>query len=331
MPSNSFDQLMPSGLALPPGQVKEELNRILDSPDFKSTTRRRKLLRYLVEEVLAGRDKGFKGYTIATIVFGRDESFDPQSDPVVRLEARRLRHDLNSYYVSAGRYSPLRITIPKGQYAPVMEWFDSANVSDGSIAPLDAANKPAPDTTPSPVSGNLLEKWRLSGRSLLWSIMLLVVAAVTITAMVLARNATMQMHGPALAVLPFKTSDASQPVLGEGFSDEVLARLSRFPDIRLYLPQTTLAPTADPVEVGRCLGLTYVVDGVIQSVAGADSVRVTVRLTEVSTRRLVWIGKYERPDVGGAFLTMQDDIAASVAAALGATQEDVQSDETTTP
>lgn len=328
MPSNSFDQLMPSGLALPPGQVKEELHRILDSPDFKSTTRRRKLLRYLVEESLAGRDKGFKGYTIATIVFGRDESFDPQSDPVVRLEARRLRHDLNSYYVSAGRNSPLRITIPKGQYAPVMEWFDSA---DGSIAHLDAANKPAPDMAPAPVSGNLLEKWRLSGRSVLWMIMLLVVAGVTVMAVVLARNATMQMHGPALAVLPFKTSDASQPVLGEGFSDEVLARLSRFPDIRLYLPQTALEQTADPVEVGRRLGLTYVVDGVIQSVAGADSVRVTVRLTEVSTRRLVWIGKYERPDAGGAFLTMQDDIAASVAAALGATQGDVQSDETTTP
>lgn len=331
MPSNSFDQLMPSGLALPPGQVKEELDRILDSPDFKSTTRRRKLLRYLVEEVLAGRDKGFKGYTIATIVFGRDESFDPQSDPVVRLEARRLRHDLNSYYVSAGRNSPLRITIPKGQYAPVMEWFDSANVSDGSIAHLDAANKPAPDMAPAHVSRNLLENWRLPGRSLLfWTIMLLV-ATVTTTAVILARNATMQMHGPALAVLPFKTSDASQPILGEGFADEVLARLSRFPDIRLYMPQTALEPTADAVEVGRRLGLTYVVDGVIQSVAGADSVRVTVRLTEVSTRRLVWIGKYERPYLSGAFLAMQDDIAASVAAALGKTQADMRLHEKANP
>ncbi len=331
MPSNSFDQLMPSGLALPPGQVKEELDRILDSPDFKSTTRRRKLLRYLVEESLAGRDKGFKGYTIATIVFGRDESFDPQSDPVVRLEARRLRHDLNSYYVSAGRNSPLRITIPKGQYAPVMERYDSTSASDDPIAHLDAANKPAPDTTPAPVSRNLLEKWRLSGRSLLWMIMLLVVATVTITAVVVARNATMQMHGPALAVFPFKTSDASRSILGEGFSDEVLARLSHFPDIRLYLPQTALEPTADPVEVGRRLGLTYVVDGVIQAVAGADSVRVTVRLTEVSTRRLVWIGKYERPYVSGAFLAMQDDIAASVAAALGETQAEMRFHEKANP
>ncbi|MBO9123970.1 MULTISPECIES: hypothetical protein [unclassified Rhizobium] len=325
MPSNSFDQLMPSGLALPPGQVKEELDRILDSPDFKSTTRRRKLLRYLVEESLAGRDKGFKGYTIATIVFGRDESFDPQSDPVVRLEARRLRHDLNSYYVSAGRNSPLRITIPKGQYAPVMEWFDSPSLPDGSIAHLEAVNRPGPDTAPAPVPGNVLGKGRFAGRSLLFLMVTLLVAAVTITAAVLDRNAATQIHGPALAVLPFKTSDVSQPVLGEGFSDEVLARLSRFPDIRLYLPQSALEPTVDPVEVGRRLGLTYVVDGLVQSVAGSDSVRVTVRLTEVSTRRLVWIGKYERPYASGAFLAMQDDIATSIAAALGKTQGDMRS------
>ncbi|MFK0334783.1 hypothetical protein ACIQUB_27110 [Rhizobium sp. NPDC090275] len=331
MPSNSFDQLMPSGLALPPGQVKEELDRILDSPDFKSTTRRRKLLRYLVEESLAGRDKGFKGYTIATIVFGRDESFDPQSDPVVRLEARRLRHDLNSYYVSAGRHSPLRITIPKGQYAPVMEWFDSTTTSEAFITHLDAASRPAPDTTPARVSGSLRETRRFSGRSLRFGMVMLMVAAITVMAVVLARNAATQIHGPALAVLPFKTSDVSRRVLGEGFSDEVLARLSHFPDIRLYLPQSALEQTADPVEVGRRLGLTYVVDGVIQSVAGAESVRVTVRLTEVSTRRIVWIGKYERPYASGAFLAMQDDIAASVAAALGKTQADMRLHEKANP
>ncbi|WP_018902477.1 hypothetical protein [Rhizobium sp. 2MFCol3.1] len=331
MPSNSFDQLMPSGLALPPGQVKEELDRILDSPDFKSTTRRRKLLRYLVEESLAGRDKGFKGYTIATIVFGRDESFDPQSDPVVRLEARRLRHDLNSYYVSAGRNSPLRITIPKGQYAPVMEWFDSTSASDDLIGHLDVADRPGPDMAPAPVSAHVIETWRFAGRSLLFWMVMFLVAVVTVTVVLLARNATTQIHGPALAVLPFKASDVSQPILGEGFSDEVLARLSRFPDIRLYLPQSALEPTADPVDVGRRLGLTYVIDGVIQSVAGSDSVRVTVRLTEVSTRRLVWIGKYERPYASGAFLAMQDDIAASIAAALGKTQADMRSHEKANP
>ena len=54
-------------------------------------------------------------------VFGRDDSFDPQTDPVVRLEARRLRRALEHYYLTAGRDDPIRIEIPKGGYAPVCE------------------------------------------------------------------------------------------------------------------------------------------------------------------------------------------------------------------
>ncbi len=64
------------------------------------------MLAYLVEEMLAGRGGELKGYTIGTSVFGRAPDFDAQSDPVVRLEARRLRRDLASYYVSAGRAAP---------------------------------------------------------------------------------------------------------------------------------------------------------------------------------------------------------------------------------
>ncbi|MGK6316463.1 hypothetical protein [Neorhizobium sp. DT-125] len=112
----------PHDFIVTPELALAELNRVLESREFKGTPRRRKFLQYIVHEFLAGRDRGLKGYTIATIVFGRDESFDPQTDPVVRLEARRLRHDLASYYVSAGRGNPLRISIPKGQYVPVIEW-----------------------------------------------------------------------------------------------------------------------------------------------------------------------------------------------------------------
>ena len=72
---------------LSPEAVREQLQRILDSPSFEASERRRRFLRYVVEELLAGRADRLKGYAIATDVFGRDESFDPQTDPVVRLEA----------------------------------------------------------------------------------------------------------------------------------------------------------------------------------------------------------------------------------------------------
>ena len=82
--------------------VRAQLDRILDSPGFRATPKRRALLRHLVEETLAGRGELLKGFTIAVAVFDRDASFDSQTDPVVRLEARRLRTEIDAYYGTAG-------------------------------------------------------------------------------------------------------------------------------------------------------------------------------------------------------------------------------------
>ncbi len=102
--------------------VRAELARILASAHFQASERRRAFLRFIVEETLAGRGDRLKGYAVAVSVFGRDETFDYQADPVVRLEARRLRRDLGSYYVDAGSHDRVRISIPKGSYVPHFEW-----------------------------------------------------------------------------------------------------------------------------------------------------------------------------------------------------------------
>ena len=68
---------------------------------------------------LAGRANRIKGFSIGVAVFGRDaETFDPQTDPVVRLEAGRLRRDLERYYLTAGQDDPIVVTVPKGGYVP---------------------------------------------------------------------------------------------------------------------------------------------------------------------------------------------------------------------
>jgi hypothetical protein len=103
--------------------VQAELERILSSPRFQASEKRRAFLRFIVEETLAGRADRLKGYTIAVDVFGRDETFDAKADPVVRLEARRLRRDLDSYYVDTGSRDAVRISIPKGSYVPHFEWY----------------------------------------------------------------------------------------------------------------------------------------------------------------------------------------------------------------
>ena len=75
----------------------------------------------MVEETLEGRGGRIKAYAVATSVFGRNSDFDPQLDPIVRIEAGRLRQSLERYYLTAGTGDPVRITMPRGSYMAAFE------------------------------------------------------------------------------------------------------------------------------------------------------------------------------------------------------------------
>jgi len=95
-----------------------QLDRILASREFSGAERMRRFLRLVVTETLAGRAGGLKEYAIGIGVFDRPQSFDPGSDPIVRVEARRLRAKLDNYYQGEGRGDSLLIELPKGRYSP---------------------------------------------------------------------------------------------------------------------------------------------------------------------------------------------------------------------
>jgi TolB-like protein len=109
--------------------VRTELRRILASPHFDASRRNRAFLAYVVEEALEGRADRIKAYAIATSVFGRDESFDPQLDSIVRIEAGRLRRSLERYYLTEGRKDLIRIDIPRGRYMPMFNRADPEPVA----------------------------------------------------------------------------------------------------------------------------------------------------------------------------------------------------------
>ena len=98
--------------------IREQLDRILRHREFQATDKMRDFLRFVVEETLAGRKHRIKGYTVATRVFGRGDDFDPAQDPIVSIQAGRLRRALERYYLVAGRMDPVHIDIPKGRYIP---------------------------------------------------------------------------------------------------------------------------------------------------------------------------------------------------------------------
>lgn len=105
--------------------IKEELARVCSSKEFRLKYRLSSLLEYLVTEKLAGRGNRIKNYTIGINVFFRDKDFNPEIDPIVRIEMGRLRRSLDRYYSDEGKYDQARIYFPMGKYSPVFEANDS--------------------------------------------------------------------------------------------------------------------------------------------------------------------------------------------------------------
>ena len=107
------------GSGLDPTDIRAALGQLFASQPFCKSVQLTNFLRFVVEETLAGRGGRIKAYTIATAALGRDETFDPQADPIVRVEAARLRRALRSYYANGGADDAIMVELPTGTYAPV--------------------------------------------------------------------------------------------------------------------------------------------------------------------------------------------------------------------
>lgn len=99
-------------------RVRGQLDRILASAAFADAERATSFLRFVVNRVLERRAGEIKETVIAVEALGRSPSFDPKSDPIVRVEARRLRDRLDSYYRREGADDPVVVSLPKGGYVP---------------------------------------------------------------------------------------------------------------------------------------------------------------------------------------------------------------------
>ena len=98
-----------------------QLERILASATFQQVDRLKRFLSFIVTEAIAGRGDQLKEYVIGVQVFGKEDIFDPRTDPIVRVQARRLRARLVRYYREEGRPDELIIELPKGGYAPAFK------------------------------------------------------------------------------------------------------------------------------------------------------------------------------------------------------------------
>lgn len=121
--------------------VREALQRVVTSKRFAKARRCTALLSYLVERVLRCDETAASPpeHEIGVAVFGRDPaSYLPADDPIVRVQAGRLRLRLTAYYADEGAADPLRITVPQGRYYARIALADSlpAGPASRAAAPL---------------------------------------------------------------------------------------------------------------------------------------------------------------------------------------------------
>jgi TolB-like protein len=290
-------QLLPIDEAAPsPEAIRACLSRLLADPGFAASPRRRKLLAYVVEQTLAGRSSRLKAFDLAVNVLGRDERFDPQNDPIVRIEVGRLRRDLDHYYADAGRDDPIRISIPKGHYVPAFE----------TVSPIAA---PAPAAEAPRRRGFGRRPWHAGAAA----------ACLLLLAVLAWRWApwqpAAQAAGPAVVVLPFQPLAGGEgaQLLANGLTSELIAELMRFDGMQVFTGQLGASGKAE-TPAAAVQALTFLVHGTVER--APERVRVTATLTDRNTGQVLWSKSYERSLTTSDLFDVQAELSAAIVGRL---------------
>ncbi len=140
--------------------IRQQLEKILTSPQLVNSPNLQNFLRFIVGKTLAGEAAEIKGYTVATQVLGRKADFDPNLDPIVRILAGRLRRALEKYYQEQGYNDPVFIDVPKGAYVPV---FHSFSRQEGAGAVISVVRQEPTVALPSGPSVAVMPLLNLTG------------------------------------------------------------------------------------------------------------------------------------------------------------------------
>ena len=126
-------------------EKREELRRVLASKYFVSSPKKTRFLEFISDQTFLGNGDKLNEYLIGVEVYDRGVDFDPQRDPIVRVQAHEIRKSLNKYYADEGLNGTLRISIPTGHYVPVFTRNSSSGeVPEGPISHAAVLNGISP-------------------------------------------------------------------------------------------------------------------------------------------------------------------------------------------
>ena len=258
---------------IPHDAIRAEIEAVVGSSVFAGSDRLIGFLRYIVGEALEGRGDRLKEYAVALAVFDQSETFDPQTNTIVRVQAGRLRRRLEMYYLTDGVAATVHISVPKGGYVPLFEQRQAAvAVSDSpapaSVEPLSATDNRTVRSSPSIAvlpfenySGDPGDQFVADG----------------ITEEVIANLAR------------FKDLFV--------FSRSTTAKLAQ--------------DGADIRQLRDELGVDFVIEGSVRK--SGQIVRVTVQLIDASSDGHVFAESFDRPCTPEQIFEIQDEIALLVA------------------
>jgi hypothetical protein len=125
---------------LTPERIRAAVKRIQSGAGLSGSPTLRQLLEHTVELTLNGHAAEIKESTLAIEVFGRKTSFDPRSDPIVRVQARKLRDRLGAWYETDGAQDDVVIEYVRGSYVPRFRFRSSESIRHRSVAVLPFTN-----------------------------------------------------------------------------------------------------------------------------------------------------------------------------------------------
>ena len=265
-----------------PEEVRAQLSRILGSRDFQAPERLKAFLSFVVEETLLGNENNIKAYTIAIAAFGRNKDFDPQLDPIVRIEAGKLRKALEIYFFNHSQ-DRVQILIPKGTYVPTFSY--SQLISDPS--PKNAAEPAAAPSQPHNEMGTT-PKFRSS---------------------ILEKE-----ESPILMVLPFsmRNKDEELRFFLSSLTDNLLTQIQKNEVVRVMEAPVHDIPDINQLNVvqfAKEQDVRFVLHG--QAHITDTSIRLYVALTDANKGLRIWSDKYDSPINPGNF-EAQERITQSI-------------------
>lgn len=316
------------------GEIRIALERMAASEAFRGSPQLIAFLRYVVEATLRGQADRIKGYTIATEALGRTVDFDPQADPIVRVEATRLRRALNRYRAGATGADEVFIDLPLGSYVPVFR-RGAANV-----LPL-----PQPAPPPRPTWRTRLTLPRLNWRHAAASAALFLLGAgvyagldfwfdfntpspqpVSLASAAQAgaspESSRVLTAFPAVFVGPFAANgDAAIQATADSLRIKLRDALARFDELNVISgapPEVSRARSAaDSVTASR-----YSLTGTVE--AGDTGFGATIRLTDIADGRIAFARTFQQTrrngEAGLAMETTVREIAAALAQPYGIIQ-----------